>query len=196
LAVQSIAGDDARALTPANAASGELPWTKAEMCKMVVGDEQVRGESAQSDPEAWKLLYGQYSWLCEIKHPTVHQSIYDAGSTAFTQSSYAVMTLPDVREDNLGTKKLICLIVLTATKGALEAFARGGGVHRETDATKPFQRRMDQVNRVIEEQLRDTSSLQVPFGIRDTSWGRKHLRKKIEVVAVRMRRVAPDAQTR
>jgi hypothetical protein len=179
LAARCIAISDERASKLKNCTLGQLPWSKKEMCKIITQDEMDRGEASLSHEDGWKLLYGQYSWLCEIKHPTLQQAIHDAGATAHGKSGYVVMALPDVREDNFGMKMLICLIVLTTSKAAIQAFARAVGVKEKSDNEKRFAKTMEDIDEFLTQQLRkDKASVLLPFGIRDTAWGKKNLSRK------------------
>jgi hypothetical protein len=172
LAVQCIADNDKRALDLEKSTSGALPWNIAMMCKFVTGDEKNK---KQDYDKIWKSLYGQYAWLCEIKHPTLHQSIYDAGATS-VESTYAVIPFPDIRDDNLGTKIQICLIVLFSAQCAIRAFAEGADVQRDSEETKLFEVRSKEAFQFIEDQLKDKNHISMPFAIKDTHWGKKNLR--------------------
>ena len=118
LAGQCISGSDKRANQLNSEGIGKVPWDVAAMYRIV-----ARIGNSAPLPTDWEPLYAQYVWLCQIKHPTMAQTIHDAGATACGQSGYAVMALPDVRDEDLGAKKLLCMIVLSEALRAIESFA-------------------------------------------------------------------------
>ena len=86
LVIKCIASNKERALKLKNNLSGELPWTKVDMCKIISRDEKARGESTLSFEDDWKLLYGQYaSCGCsvEIGHGRAHRAGGRAIARAF-----------------------------------------------------------------------------------------------------------------
>jgi hypothetical protein len=172
--IQCIAGNVARAAKVSKNPFDKLPWDNAQMCKFILADDVKRGQGDAPSTEAWKYHYAQYSWLCEIKHPTLHQTIYDAGATALGNSGYAVMTYPDVREDNVGTKRTICFIALTATERALQAFARERGVKNDSAGYRAFASRIEELGRIIETELKSGRAYH-GFGILDSKWARKNI---------------------
>jgi hypothetical protein len=174
--IQCIAGNEARAAKVSKNPFDKLPWDNAQMCKFISVDEAKRGEVTAVNTEAWKYLYGQYCWLCEIKHPTLHQTIYDAGATARSDSSYAVMTYPDIRQDNVGTKRQICYIVITATEAALRAFARATDAKRDSAGYLAFESRVQEINKIIVAELKSSKRYH-GFGILDTAWARKNIQQ-------------------
>ena len=177
LAVQCVANNDTRASKLEKSNSGELPWNIPEMCKMITADESKKFESSLPDDERWKPLYGQYKWLCEIKHPTLRQVAYDAGATSTGKSSYVVATFPDIRNENLGAKLQICLITLLSTHDAIRSFAEGADASPDSEEMKLFETRLNEVEQFIEEQLKDENYVPPPFAIKNTRWGEKHLRE-------------------
>jgi hypothetical protein len=153
----------------------ELPWRVDEMCRENAKDEANRGESKITFDEAWKIDYSQYRWLCEIKHTTLRVALHDAGATAFGES-FAVMASPDGRKEYLGMKKMICIIALIAARSAINAFATGTGVKSETDEENKFRARMEKIGDFLRKEVTDKPSLSIPFGLKDTKWGKVNLR--------------------
>jgi hypothetical protein len=153
----------------------ELPWTIKGMCQEAAKDTLAGGETTLSYDEIWKLDYSQYRWLCEIKHTTLRVALHDAGATAFGEG-FGVMAAPDGRKEYLGMKKLICVIVLIATRCAINAFVNGAGVKSESEDKKRFEAKMKELNDFLDAEVVDKASLSIPFGLQDTKWGKANLR--------------------
>lgn len=177
LAIQCVAGDDGRALRLSREPSGELPWGVAEMCRMITADETAKGASGGKGAGDWRVLYSHYVWLCGIKHPTLGQTIHDAGATSDGKGRYAIMALPDARKENLDVKKLVCVLALSSTLAAIESFAKGAGVDLSTEPGKQFVAKTERIRTLLSEQLTGKPALNIPFTIQTSSWARKQAGK-------------------
>lgn len=136
--MQVVANSESKALKLSTERSGELPWNVASMCQTIVHEENKRVKPELPEDEGWKVLYSHCCWLCQIKHPTLAQSFHDAGSTSVNEMNYVVMAFPDVREEDLGVKKLICCMVLSRALSAIESFAQAAGVEDKTPKESRF----------------------------------------------------------
>jgi len=174
--VQVVSKSRDRALKLQTAASEKLPWDVAAMCKMVESDKNTT-ENSTSQSEGWKYRYAQYAWLCQIKHPTLTQSLHDAGSTANAENGYAVIVLPDVREEDLGVKKLVCFIALRSALDAIQSFASYAGIENTTDEGKIFSEKISKIGDLLTRQMKTENRLNVPFTIENSKWARKHMKK-------------------
>ena len=180
LAIQCIVGDDGRALRLSRDPSGELPWAVAEMCRMIINDEKANGNLGSKGAGDWRVLYSHYVWLCGIKHPTLGQTIHDAGATSDGKGSYAIMALPDARQENLDIKKLVCLIALSSTLAAIGSFAKGAGVDLCTERGKHFAAKIERIRTLLSEKLTSNPALNIPFTVQTSSWARKQAGKAMK----------------
>ena len=86
------------------------------------------------------------------------------------------MAAPDRRDEYIGMKKLLCLFALIETRAAIESFAKATGVGNDTTDEKRFRAILKDVDDFESVQISNKASLKIPFGLKDTIWGRKHLR--------------------
>jgi len=87
-----------------------------------------------------------------------------------------VMASPDARKDDLGSKQMICFIVLLVTRSAINAFAAAAGIKNESDQEKKFSERMEEISQILSSQIMEKTTRSMPFGFQDTKWGKKNLR--------------------
>jgi hypothetical protein len=167
LAIQYISENEQRAIKLKLDKSGELPWSVTEMCQHAMRSEDGK---SNSDENAWKALYVQYVWLCQVKHPTLRQASHDAGATATASGEFAVMPLPDVRDEDLDVKKLICIKALRSALSAINAFARASGVKAETVEEKAFAEKTKIVHDVLVAHLKSPTRLIIPFTVENSKW--------------------------
>lgn len=153
----------------------KLPWRVDEMCQELAKDEIAAGQWSISFDEVWKLDYSKYRWFCEIKHTTLRVALLDAGTVA-SNEGYVIMASPDRREEFIGMKKLVCIFALLEARQAIEKFAKATGVGSDATDEKKFRDMMEEVNDFVSAQISDKASLKIPFGLKDTVWGRKNLR--------------------
>jgi len=107
----------------------EIPWSITEMAKMV-----VRSEGRTAGPEfenAWRALYAHYVWLCQIKHSTPDSVAHDTVASSMEGKGYAVMALPNVREEDLSTKAMVAFIAISRCIECIETFA----MHSDSDVS-------------------------------------------------------------
>jgi hypothetical protein len=109
-------------------------------------------------------------WLCQVKHPTLRQASHDAGATATASGEFAVMPLPDVRDEDLDVKKLICIKALRSALSAINAFARASGVKAETVEEKAFAEKTKIVHDVLVAHLKSPTRLIIPFTVENSKW--------------------------
>ena len=177
LAIQFICENENRAIQFKQDKSGELTklWPVAEMCRHAVMAEDG---TSTPDKNAWKNLYVQYVWLCQIKHPTLRQVFHDTGATALPSGEYAVIPLPDVREADLDVKRLICIKSLRNALSAINAFARASGVKVETDLEKAFAEKTKAVHDILVSRLKSQTGLKIPFTVENSGWVQDQLNPK------------------
>lgn len=153
----------------------KLPWQVDEMCKELAKDEIATGQWTISFDEVWKLDCSKYRWFCEIKHTTLRVALLDAGTVA-SKDGYVIMAAPDRREEFIGMKKLVCIFALFEARQAIERFAAATGVGNDATDEKKFRAMIKEVSDFETSQIFDKASLKIPFGLKDTIWGRKNLR--------------------
>jgi len=147
------------------------------MCRIVVRNERPKGQSAPRDGSDWKPYYANYVWLCGIKHPTLAQTIHDAGATSDGKGGYAVMALPDTREENLDVKKSVCHGAISSTLWAITAFGKGAGIPLTSEEGKRFVEKTEKIREILSDLLRSKPALKLPFTIQNSTWARKQMAK-------------------
>jgi len=157
LLIICLAEKEDRAIRFSKVPSGAWPWSKRAMCNMVNQDCAKR-ENKQPDPKGSDWHYQQYTWLCEIKHATLEYVCHDSGSTQGKTKGYAVVPLPDTREEDLCVKQKILLISLHNAIMAIQAFARGGSVQNGSPSEISFAAKIKKADDILVEILRSGSS--------------------------------------
>lgn len=104
---------------------GEIPWSPLRMAKMVVSYEG-KTQGSQEFENQWRALYAHYVWLCQCKHPTMQTMLHDSSATAL-EKGYAIMALPNVRDQDLPYKAMIAIHSLARTHESTQAFASALG---------------------------------------------------------------------
>ncbi len=118
LLIECLAENEARAVRFSQSPTEMWPWDKRAMCNFV-NQDTARRENRKPDQRTADAHYQHYSWLCEIKHPTLSYVTHDSGSTDLLKKGYAVMPLPDTREEDWPVKEKILLISLHSATAAI-----------------------------------------------------------------------------
>jgi len=152
LKIQFIAGDEARAVRLAKSPTAKCPWDIRSMCGIVNRSDAKRG-GRDPDEAVADAHYAHYSWLCQIKHPTLGYVGHDSGSTHLVQKGYVVLPFPDVRDEDWPVKRKILLLSLFNAALAIKAFARGGEVGESTPNEMRFRARLKTVEDLLAKHL-------------------------------------------
>jgi hypothetical protein len=101
---------------------GEIPWSVTAMAKMVVRAEGKTGTGPVFE-NAWRALYADYVWLCQLKHSSFQSVLHDATASSTQGKTYAVMATPNIKEEDSVVKAHVGLSALLRTQEAIRAFA-------------------------------------------------------------------------
>jgi hypothetical protein len=129
LLANCISGHADRAEKMLKSKSGESPWTLADLCKFEAAHATDRDEESAeilSDRQYdayWRRLYTQYSWLCNLKHPSLPSALHDASAVLSKQNEFIIMAAPDSRNEDLPNKVLILTVTILRLHEAIASFA-------------------------------------------------------------------------
>jgi len=168
LATSCIAGSVKRAEQFLNSKTG-LPWSVADLCKMHTRRlKEISSRSGSTlvdvkDENYWELLYSQYRWLCQVKHPTIPSALHDAFSVSLTGEEYIVMAAPDTRIEDLPSKAFILCVTMLRVTEAIKSFA----LARQLDFEKPnvvsWQERLDSIVTNLDKAVDPIMKMPLPF---------------------------------
>lgn len=179
LVVSVVAGRAAEIQELQNAGDGEIPWGPIRLAQKLADlwqEETLRKSQPFPDSErekAWREVYSAYKWLCQIKHPTVRSTIYDAPATTVESGAYVVMAAPDMRDADLVVKATVLTISLSRSLEAVRRFALGTDPHRLVETNSPFWRRFKSAESAALEASRLIRSRPLPFDISDSTVARQ-----------------------
>jgi len=129
LIVNCISGHADRAEKMLKSKSGGSPWSVADLCKIeadhITGknNKSVKSSSNQEEDDYWRNLYTQYSWLCNLKHPSIPSVLHDAFAVSPKRGEYMIMAAPDARKDDLPNKAFILTLTILRLHEAIASFA-------------------------------------------------------------------------
>jgi hypothetical protein len=152
LLIQCLAENEERAVRFNKTPAGRCPWNVRTMCGFINGDNAKRTGSAPSK-EVEKAMYEQYSWLCQIKHPTLECVVHESGSTQGDDGKYGVLPAPDTRKEDWPVKRKILIFSLFESICAIESFSRGGDVKEETPNEVEFAEKLKVVSDFLEAEM-------------------------------------------
>jgi hypothetical protein len=111
------------------AKNGDIPWSAIDLA------EFLREDAGDTRPAN---AYAAYKWLCKIKHPTLRSAVHDAGAAAVADGTYAVMSAPDTRVEDLASKRTIVMLCLARVTHAAETFVEANKPDRQSPAYQRF----------------------------------------------------------
>jgi hypothetical protein len=158
LLIQCISENEAKAIRMAKTPTAKWPWDIKTMCRFV-NDDDAKRKNRVPDQAVADAHYAHYSWLCQIKHPTLGYVRHDSGSTHVVEQGYVVLPFPDIRDEDWPVKRKILLLSLFNTELAIKAFARGGEVKEGTPNEIRFRTRLKTVAELVEKHLQQTNTL-------------------------------------
>lgn len=168
LATSCIAENIKRAEKFLNSKTG-LPWSVVDLCKIYARklreqDSGIGRASVDIESENyWEILYSQYKWLCQVKHPTIPSALHDAFSVSLKGDEFIVMAAPDIREEDLPSKAFILSVTILRVGEAIESFA----IARKLDFEKPnvvaWQKRLDSIVRSLDKAVDPLTKIPLPF---------------------------------
>lgn len=135
--------------------SGEIPWSKFEMAKMVTRANKKLTTDAERE-KLWKATYKHYSWLCDIKHASRGSIIHDARASEIPGKGYVVMAIPNLKDEDMKFKMTIAVISLIYTLDSVRAFANALGYDEDKlpddfGFAQIYQRAMESNCRLVEQ---------------------------------------------
>lgn len=149
LIIICVADNNRRARKLLSSKSGGSPWSVAELCKMYanqLGSEKLEELSADlNGVDYWEIVYAQYQWLCNLKHPTIPSALHDAFSVSLTGDDYIIMAAPDVREEDLPNKAFILVTIILHTWEAIESFTLSREIDDEDSKVISWTKRFESI---------------------------------------------------
>jgi hypothetical protein len=106
-------------------ANGDIPWSPQELSKRSARDsaaDDLKAGLYDRYEKTWRELYGQYKWLCKIKHPTMRSAAHDAMGASVQPNEYVIMAAPDLRPEDRVAKVMLLSIAATRTIEAVTSF--------------------------------------------------------------------------
>lgn len=155
LATSSIAGDISRAEQFLKSNTG-LPWSVADLCR-------IQAQQAKGDDNYWEILYSQYRWLCQVKHPTIPSAVHDALAVSFTGKEYIVMAAPDTRIEDLPSKAFILSLTILRMTEAIENFALARKLDFKKSNVVSWKNRLESIWDNIDKAVDPIMKMPLPF---------------------------------
>jgi len=156
-----------------NNAHGEIPWSITGMAKMVVRSEMPSSNGPRFE-NAWRALYANYVWLCQIKHASLQSVLHDTSASSTGKKSYAVMAIPNTKEEDLVAKAHVALSALLRTQDAINAFATALGHSGNLPTQYAFAARMERARATTLEAFAPYMEKAVPVDIRRSRFTKKY----------------------
>lgn len=167
---------------------GEIPWRAMDLAKITARHLQERAHTekrdfSDSEVEAqWRVLYGAYNWLCNLKHPTVRAAYYDSKNTQVSPEGYVMMALPDTLDEDLRTKKSILCLGFLPFFFAVRCYGEHTDPSRQSQKSKKFFKLLDEAKEGIGNMMKDLPAGWLPVDNRDSriarEWGKIMREKK------------------
>lgn len=130
---------------------------------------QHQGEEPPASPEREELtmleLYIPYRWLCQIKHPT-YRAVQHTSSASVVDGVLGLTAGPDVREDDIATKKAVLVVVRLVFVDCLIHFGTGLQLDAERPEVAGWMEELERAKAIFEANV-PLDSLKLPFGIFD-----------------------------
>jgi hypothetical protein len=107
------------------AGDGDIPWGAQELAKRCAKDwtnDSLQLGVTDKYEAMWREVYGQYKWMCKIKHPTMRSAVHDAFSASVKSNEYVIMAAPDLRPQDRVAKVMLLSIAVTRSVEAITAF--------------------------------------------------------------------------
>lgn len=109
--------------------NGDVPWGAQKLCKMAAYKDlygSIPDEFPNDDEfnTAWKMCYHNYKLLCKMKHPTLQQVADETRSALNHKGEFAVIPLPDTRNESLALKHMLMIICISKLFSATKCFAK------------------------------------------------------------------------
>lgn len=164
-----VAGNDQSARKLVSCKSGGSPWSVAELCRMYVSQLERKGELSEKDladlngKAYWEILYAQYQWLCNLKHPTIPSTLHDAFSVSLTGDDYIIMAAPDVRDEDLPNKAFILTTITLHTWEAIESFALARELDDEDSRVISWKERFGSIGTNLDKAVDPIMKMPLPF---------------------------------
>jgi len=164
-----VAGNNHKARRLLSSKSGGSPWSVAELCKMYTSQLEREGEELEkrlADLKGvayWEILYAQYQWLCNLKHPTIPSVLHDALSVSWTRDEYTIVAAPDVRVEDIPNKAFIITTSVLHTWEAIESFALARGLDEEDSNVISWKKRFDSIVTNLDKAVDPIMKMPLPF---------------------------------
>ena len=185
LAVEALAGSEARARELQESSSGDLPWSPLELAKthaQLMREEAVSCGTSIPDDDYERLrreVYSAYKYLCKIKHPTLRSTSHDAGSTNLRDGEFAVMAAPDLRPEDLSLKATVLMISVSRIYQAVRRYSLNSECDREQPYYQDFLHRMQGVVPGAINAYKSLTTGPLPFDISDAAISSEYRSLKI-----------------
>ena len=185
LAVEALAGSEARARELQENSSGDLPWSPLKLAK--IHAQLLREEAAICDKnfadndyeKLWREVYSAYKYLCKIKHPTLRSTSHDAGSTNLHDKEFVVMAAPDLRQEDLSLKATVLMISVSRVYQAVRRFSLNSECNREQPYYKDYLHRMKGIVPGAINAYKSLTTGPLPFDISDAAISTEYRSLKI-----------------
>lgn len=171
LAATVLAGDP-DAASAVEEAQGDVPWSASALCKRAARVSQVSSEDADSandwERAAWEA-YAGYKYLCKIKHPTLRSTVHDTGASKVKANGekFSVVSVPDVRREDLPQKALILLMSISRVYQAVRQFHSAIEVEEDRPEYADFLSRVESIVEETKEAAKAVGSAPLPFSVAD-----------------------------
>ena len=106
-------------------AEGDIPWSPQDLAKRCAKDftkASLQAGVTDKYERMWREVYGQYKWICKIKHPTMRSAVHDAFGASVKSNEYVIMAAPDLRPEDRVAKVMLLSIAVTRMVEAITAF--------------------------------------------------------------------------
>jgi hypothetical protein len=151
LTVNYVAGYPDKANELLSSTTGDVPWSVVQLSKNMATQYEQMDAKHPSDRakllEMTGVVYAAYKYLCKIKHPTLRSARHDSGSSSDQAGRYAVMAVPDLREEDSSLKALVVNISLIRCSDAIKHFAEALKCSEEDPMYQDFRERMEDASK-------------------------------------------------
>ncbi|MCB9009213.1 MAG: hypothetical protein H6656_17955 [Ardenticatenaceae bacterium] len=185
LTVVYIAGDSKRAEKLEAFKTGDLPWNVRTLSENLAKSyAESNSDKVVSDDDLYDMtgmIYGVYKYLCKIKHPTLRSTGHDSGSSSIEPGKYAIMALPDLREENDSLKSFIINISLIRCFDAIKHFVNALEPDETKQAFIEFSEKLKDASKESDQAFEALlTGPALPFGIGDEAikWERNRPSRK------------------
>lgn len=151
----------------------DFPWGAMKMTQMACAQDFDVSQPNAAYENSWRALYARYVWLSQIRHSTFQSVIHEAKASTLDCGNYAIMAIPNCKDDDLPVKLGIAVGALSDILDATDAFVSSFGFSAET-GNMSFDARRKNAGAALDSLIQRFSETNNPITVARTKFAHRH----------------------